>query len=90
MDHILANSADRPRLQTTLLTAFAMLALVLGAVGVAGVVAYTVERRAPELAVRLALGSTTGQAMLRAARRGRDADRSAPIRMRSLKPRTPT
>ena len=70
MDHILENSADRPRLQTTLLSTFAMLALILGAVGVAGVVAYTVERRAPELAVRLALGSTTGQAMLRAARGG--------------------
>ena len=70
MDQILENSADRPRLQTTLLTAFALLALVLGAVGVAGVVAYTVERRAPELAVRLALGSTPGQAMLRAARGG--------------------
>ncbi|HET9220746.1 MAG TPA: ABC transporter permease [Terriglobia bacterium] len=70
MDRIVDDSADRPRLQTTLLTAFAMLALLLGAVGVAGVVAYTVERRAPELAVRLALGSTTGQAMLTAARGG--------------------
>jgi len=49
------------------LTAFACLALVLGAVGVAGVVAYTVERRTPELALRLALGSTPGQAMRNAA-----------------------
>ncbi len=47
-----------------------MLALVLGAVGVAGVVAYSVERRTPDLALRLALGATAGQAMWHAARGG--------------------
>jgi putative ABC transport system permease protein len=67
MDELVETNADRSRLQTTLLTAFACLALVLGAVGVAGVVAYTVERRTPELALRLVLGSTPGQAMRNAA-----------------------
>jgi len=67
MDRIVETNAERSRLQTTLLAAFACLALLLGAVGVAGVVAYTVERRAPELALRLALGATPAQAMRNAA-----------------------
>jgi putative ABC transport system permease protein len=70
MDVIVETNIERSRLQTTLLAAFACLALLLGAIGVAGVVAYTVERRTPELAVRLALGATPGQAMHIAARAG--------------------
>jgi predicted permease len=68
MDRIIESNADRPRIQTTLLTAFAALALVLGAVGIAGVVGYTVERRSRDLAVRLALGATRTQAMGNASR----------------------
>jgi putative ABC transport system permease protein len=70
MEQIVGNSAEAQRTQTTLLTAFAALALLLGAVGVAGVVAYTVERRAKDLAVRVALGATRAQAMRNAARGG--------------------
>lgn len=68
MDQLVEANGARSRLQTTLLAVFAGLALLLGAVGVAGVVAYSVERRAPELALRLALGSTPEQAMRTAAR----------------------
>ncbi|HYR91281.1 MAG TPA: ABC transporter permease [Terriglobia bacterium] len=67
MDAVLDANAEKSRLQTTLLTAFACLALLLGAVGIAGVVAYSVERRAPDLAVRLALGATPAAAIRNAA-----------------------
>src|SRR5262245_4399315 len=70
MEQIVGSSAEGQRTQTMLLTAFAALALLLGAVGVAGVVAYTVERRTKDLAVRLALGASQAQAMRNAARGG--------------------
>ena len=52
-----------PRLNATLLAIFAGLALVLAAVGVAGVMAFAVARRTSELAIRQALGASPRQAM---------------------------
>jgi putative ABC transport system permease protein len=73
MDAILEADTARSRLQTTLLVSFASLALFLGAVGIAGVVAYSIERRTPELALRLALGATPAAAMRAAANGGLNA-----------------
>jgi len=63
LDEQIAKSIARPRFGAEMLTAFAMLALVLAAVGIYGLVAFVVARRTREIGIRIALGAERATVM---------------------------
>jgi putative ABC transport system permease protein len=70
MSERLAESVTTERLRMVLLVAFGTLALFLAVVGIYGVLAYSVAQRAPEIGIRMALGSTAGAIFAMVLRQG--------------------
>jgi putative ABC transport system permease protein len=61
LEQIVAESMLGNRVVSTLLTAFASVALLLAALGIYGVISYTTARRAHEMGIRASLGASAGQ-----------------------------
>jgi putative ABC transport system permease protein len=69
VDQILARAVFLPRLSTTLLALFALAALLLAALGIYGVLSYSVSERTKEIGLRLALGASGGDTVALVMRR---------------------
>jgi putative ABC transport system permease protein len=70
MDQVISESTARQSFNMLLLTIFAGLALLLAAIGIYGLMSYTVEQRTQELGIRIALGANRGDMLKLVVRQG--------------------
>ncbi len=70
MDDLIARSVSRDKVMAVSLTMFATVAMSLAAIGLYGVLAYYVSRRAREIGIRMALGAGAGDIVRLVLKRG--------------------
>ena len=63
LDERMSEAVGEPRFQTTLLLVFSSIALVLAAVGIYGVLSYSISLRTHEIGVRISVGASRGDVL---------------------------
>ena len=70
MDEVVARSTSRERFYMLLMSVFGGVSLLLAAIGIYGLVAYSVEQRTQEIGIRMALGAERGNIRAMIVRQG--------------------